>query len=111
MEKNWLPLRSGVVLGKGTVLQTEWDSTADAVIASSGTAMRLMPGTLVEVTRLEKQMAGEDVITRTVLWICGPAVLSARNGNWKRFRRSTSRRALVSSRFVAPSMLSMPMAR
>lgn len=64
---NWLPLAPDVVLTQGAILRTEGNSTADVVIKSSGTALRLNPSTLLEVTRLEKEVAGEEVITRTAL--------------------------------------------
>lgn len=64
---NWLPLAANVVLKQGAILRTEGNSTADVIIKSSGTALRLNPSTLLEVTRLEKEVAGEEVITRTML--------------------------------------------
>jgi len=64
---NWLPLRSDVVLNKGTILRTEGNSTADVILKSSGTALRLIPGTLLEIARFETEVAGEETITRTVL--------------------------------------------
>lgn len=64
---NWLPLAPNVVLKQGAILRTEGNSTADVVMKSSGTALRLIPSTLLEVTRLEKEAAGEEVITRTAL--------------------------------------------
>src|SRR3982751_3559788 len=59
---NWLPLQADVVLGEGAILKTEGNSTADVVLRSSGTALRLAPSTLLEVMRLEKEVAGEEVI-------------------------------------------------
>ena len=64
---NWLALAPGVVLKQGAILRTEGNSTADVIIKSSGTALRLNPSTLLEVTRLEKEVAGEEVVTRTAL--------------------------------------------
>ena len=64
---NWLPLVPNLVLKQGAILRTEGNSTADVVIKSSGTALRLTSSTLLEVTRLEKEVAGEDLITRTAL--------------------------------------------
>lgn len=64
---NWLPLAPNVTLRQGAVLRTDGNSTADVVMNSSGTALRLIPSTLLEVKQLDKEVAGEEVITRTLL--------------------------------------------
>lgn len=63
----WLPLRPGVVLGRGAILRTEADSTADLILKHSGTALRMRPDTVLEVARLDKTIAGEEFITETSL--------------------------------------------
>src|SRR5215469_6937912 len=42
---NWLALAPGVALPQGAILRTEANSTADVIIKSSGTALRLNPST------------------------------------------------------------------
>ena len=74
---NWLPLAPNLVLKQGAILRTEGNSTADVIIKSSGTALRLNPSTLLEVTRLEKEVAGEEVITRTALELRSGALIGS----------------------------------
>jgi len=76
---HWLPLGPDVVLSKGAVLRTGASSTADIVLKSSGTALRMIPNTLLEVTRLEKEAAGEEVITWTVLDLRAGAVIASQH--------------------------------
>ncbi|MEY2467234.1 MAG: hypothetical protein QOD03_1755, partial [Verrucomicrobiota bacterium] len=64
---NWFPLEAGMVLGKGALLRTEAGSSADVILKASGTALRLVPNTLLEVAKLEKEIAGEEIITETRL--------------------------------------------
>lgn len=74
---NWLALAPNVVLKQGAILRTEGNSTADVIIKSSGTALRLNPSTLLEVTRLEKEVAGEEVVTRTALELRAGALIGS----------------------------------
>jgi hypothetical protein len=74
---HWLPLSAEVSLAKGAVLQTGGSSTADIVLESSGTALRMVPNTLLEVTKLEKEVAGEEVITWTVLDLKAGGVIAS----------------------------------
>lgn len=73
----WHPLSPGVVLGKGAVLRTGGNSTADVVLKSSGTALRMVPNTFLEVASLEKEVAGEEVITWTVLDLRAGGVIAS----------------------------------
>lgn len=74
---HWHPLGPGLILGKGAVLRTGGSSTIDIILKSSGTAMRMIPNTFLEVTRLEKEVAGEDVITWTILDLRAGAVIAS----------------------------------
>jgi hypothetical protein len=74
---HWKPLSTDVVLGKGAILQTGGNSTADIVLESSGTAIRMVPNTSLEVTRLEKEVAGEEVITWTALDLKAGGVIAS----------------------------------
>jgi hypothetical protein len=88
---NWHSLDSNIVLRKGAIIRTEGDSTADFIMNSSGTALRLMPNTLVETTTLEKEVAGEEVITWTVLELRAGGIIGAqrRLDNLSTFRIDT----------------------
>lgn len=74
---HWRPLTPGVVLGKGAVLRTGESSTADIILNSSGTALRMIPNTLLQVAKLEKEVAGEEVITWTVLGLKAGGVIAS----------------------------------
>jgi len=76
-QKHWSPLAAGVILQQGAILRTEANSTADLILNSSGTALRLTPSTSLEVTRLEKQVAGEDVLSRTILTLRSGSLIGA----------------------------------
>jgi hypothetical protein len=74
---NWLVLKPGVILSKGTVIRAGENSAVDLVLNSSGTALRMLPNTLLEVTKLEKEIAGEEVITWTVLDLRSGGVIAS----------------------------------
>jgi hypothetical protein len=74
---HWYPLGPDVILGKGAILRTGGSSTADLVLKSSGTALRMTPNTLLEVTRLEKEVAGEELITWTALDLRAGGVIAS----------------------------------
>lgn len=94
---NWHPLDSNMVLRKGTLIRTGGDSTADFIMNSSGAALRLMPNTLVEATTLEKEVAGEEVITWTVLELRAGGIIGAqrRLDNLSTFRIDTEAGAVT----------------
>jgi hypothetical protein len=74
---HWLPLVPNVVLGGGAILRTGRSSTADLILNSSGTALRMIPNSVLEVSRLEKEVAGEEVITSTVLDLRAGGVIAS----------------------------------
>jgi hypothetical protein len=74
---HWLPVSADAALGKGALIRTGGSSTADVLLKSSGTALRMLPNTLLSVTRLEKQVAGEEIITWTVLDLKAGGVIAS----------------------------------
>src|SRR5436190_17185775 len=60
---NWIPLGPGMTLESGATLKTGDASTADLILKSSGTSLRLTPNSVLELRRLKKVVAGEEVIT------------------------------------------------
>jgi hypothetical protein len=63
----WLELKPEMVLHRGAILKTAADSSADLVLEYNGTALRMTPGTVLELARLDKVVAGEDLVTETSL--------------------------------------------
>lgn len=65
--EHWLPLQADYVLGPGAILKTERDSTVDLILKQSSTVLRMMPETVLESTKMERTIAGEQIITETSL--------------------------------------------
>lgn len=63
----WLPLKENMTVGRGAVLKTAADSTVDLILQSSGTVLRLTPNSTLSFDKLNKEAAGEEVITETSL--------------------------------------------
>ena len=64
---SWLPLKPDQAVPSGAVLKTGPQSTIDLILPDSRTVLRVVPDTELELTQLNKQVAGEDVITETHL--------------------------------------------
>ena len=62
-----LPLKENLVLSRGAVLKTEKDATVDLVLQYSGTVLRLLPNSTLSFDKLNKESAGEEIITETSL--------------------------------------------
>jgi hypothetical protein len=73
----WVPLRPGAVLGAGAILKTEADSTADLILKYSGSVLRMMPDTEIEVAKLDVTEAGEEIITETSLQLKSGSVIGS----------------------------------
>jgi hypothetical protein len=70
-------LHSGDVAGPGTTLQTDADSTVDLILQDSGTVLRILPDTTLEFAKLNKQPAGEQVVTETSLKLVKGSVIGS----------------------------------
>jgi hypothetical protein len=64
---SWFPIKSDITIPAGAVLKTGPESTIDLVLQDSRTVLRVVPDTELELTELNKEVAGEDVITETRL--------------------------------------------
>ena len=64
---SWVVLKPGMVLGEGAELKTGPDSTVDVEFEYSGTVLRLKPDSLLELTRMEEVVAGENAVIDTSL--------------------------------------------
>src|SRR4051812_23835719 len=65
--QTWLSAEPELVLAPGSVLKTVDNSSADLILKDSSTVLRMTPGTVLEMKRLDKTVAGEQVITETGL--------------------------------------------
>jgi hypothetical protein len=74
---NWAVLQPHLVLGGGIVLKTEADATVDLVMRYSGTALRLTPGTVLEVATLTVEDTRADLVTETRLNLKSGALLGS----------------------------------
>ena len=73
----WLALAPDVVLGRGAVIKTGDDATVDLIMEDSGTALRLTPGTELELAKLDTQTAGEQLVTDTMLNLRSGAIVGS----------------------------------
>jgi hypothetical protein len=64
---SWEPLKEGAVLSGGTVIKTAADSAVDLILQYNGTALRLTADSTLSLDKLNKEDAGDAVITETSL--------------------------------------------
>lgn len=70
------PLYAGdYQVGAGLAINTDSASTVDFILLDSGTALRMMPDTSLEFTRLSKLPVGEQVVSDTSLKLLKGAVI------------------------------------
>src|SRR6266404_5186566 len=63
----WSPLKENMTVGRGTSIKTDADSTVDLILQYNGTVLRLTPNSRLSFAKLNKEAAGEAVITETSL--------------------------------------------
>jgi hypothetical protein len=61
----WQKMEADLHLERGTVIKTGANSTADLILGYNGTVLRLTPNSILRLTRLDQEIAGEDLITET----------------------------------------------
>jgi hypothetical protein len=85
-------LTPGAIVGRGASLKTDANSTADVILKASGTTLRLTPNTLVEIVKLDREVAGEDVVTTTRLNLKSGSILGVQHKlhNPSKFEITTS---------------------
>lgn len=64
---SWQALKENSVLSRGTAIKTGADSTVDLMLQYNGSALRLTPNSTLRFEKLDKETAGEGVITETSL--------------------------------------------
>jgi hypothetical protein len=75
--KDWSPLTENTRVTRGTVIKTGQDSTVDLVLQYSGTALRLTPNSTLGFDKLNKESAGEEMITETSLNLIAGSVVGS----------------------------------
>jgi hypothetical protein len=73
----FFPLHSGDVAGPGSILKTDHDATMDLILQDSGTVLRMLPDTTLEFSRLNKQPAGEQIVSDTSLKLIKGSVVGS----------------------------------
>jgi len=63
----WKPLKENSILARGTVIKTGASGTIDFILQYNGSALRLTPNSELRFDKLDKESAGEAVITETSL--------------------------------------------
>jgi hypothetical protein len=71
------PLHSGDVAGPGSILNTDAGATVDLMLQDSGTVLRMLPDTTLEFAKLNKQQAGEQVVSDTSLKLLNGSVIGS----------------------------------
>src|SRR5882757_8823319 len=61
------PLHAGDFTGPGSILKTDSSTTVDLILLDSGTVLRMLPDTTLQLAKLNKQKAGEQIMTETSL--------------------------------------------
>jgi len=72
-----LPLKENLVLSRGAVLKTENEATVDLVLQYSGTVLRLLPNSTLRFDKLNKENAGEEIITETSLNLTAGSIVGS----------------------------------
>lgn len=76
-EVTFRPLHAGDFTGPGTILKTEADSTVDLILEDSGTVLRMLPDTTLQLAKVNKQKAGEQIMTETSLKLLKGSVIGS----------------------------------
>ncbi len=73
----WQPVKQGALLTRGAMIKTGADSTVDLVLQYNGTALRLTPNSMLSFDKLNKEVAGEEVITETSLHLVAGSMVGS----------------------------------
>src|SRR5262249_29368536 len=74
---DWQALKENSVLSRGTVIKTGPESTIDLLLQYNGTALRLTPNSTLRFEKLDKEAAGQSVITETSLNLLAGALVGS----------------------------------
>jgi hypothetical protein len=68
-------LQTGAELGSGTTIKTGPDGSVDLVLQYNGTVLRLIHDSELAFDKLDKQTAGEQVVTETSVHLLAGSVI------------------------------------
>ena len=71
------PLQAGDVISPGTILKTKDGATVDLILQDSGTVLRMLPETTLEFAKLNKQTAGDQLVSDTSLKLIAGSVIGS----------------------------------
>ncbi|MBW8864011.1 MAG: FecR domain-containing protein [Verrucomicrobia bacterium] len=71
------PIQAGDSIAAGTVIMTGTNSTADLILPDSGTVLRVLPESSMSFSRLNKEPAGEQIVTETSLKVLKGSVIGS----------------------------------
>ncbi|HTL72920.1 MAG TPA: FecR domain-containing protein [bacterium] len=71
------PLHAGDLTTPGSILKTDADATVDLILQDSGTVLRMLPDTTLKLAKLNKQKAGEQIMTETSLKLLQGSVIGS----------------------------------
>ena len=71
------PIQAGDSITAGTVIMTGTNSTADLILPDSGTVLRMLPESSMNFSRLNKEPAGEQIVTETSLRLLKGSVIGS----------------------------------
>jgi hypothetical protein len=72
-----LPLKENLVLTRGAEIKTGNDTTVDIILQYNGTVLRLLGNSTLSFDKLNKENAGEEVITETSLNLKSGCILGS----------------------------------
>jgi hypothetical protein len=74
---SWQPLKQTTTITRGTLIKTGPEATVDLILKHSGTALRLIPNSTLGFDKLNKEAAGEQLITDTSLNLIAGSVIGS----------------------------------
>jgi len=70
-------LAADTTVGTGTAIETGTDGAVDLMLQYNGTALRLPPGSRLELTKLRMEQTGDEMVTETNLKLVTGAVIGS----------------------------------
>src|SRR5580765_4972664 len=75
--EKWEEPKANTFLDRGVTIKTGAEGAADLMLQYNGTALRLVPNSALNLAKLNKEQAGEDVITETSLQLLAGSLVGS----------------------------------
>lgn len=75
--EQWEPLKADTYLDRGATIRTSSAGAADLLLQYNGSVLRLTPNSTLTLARLDKEQAGQDIITETSLQLVSGALVGS----------------------------------